>query len=106
MVAAKLVVARPDRADARQQNYSLASEGRRKLARALPLWQAIHDQTEGLVKCGEDRMLQLLDQNGSFISRLQKSAQKPRYPGDPLRKKEGRNLLAAVASYKAVERSS
>lgn len=48
MIAAKLVLAKQDKADTRQQHYTLAAEGRKKLANAMPLWQAIHDETEAL----------------------------------------------------------
>lgn len=48
MVAAKFVLAKQDGNDTRQQQYSLAAEGRKKLAKAMPLWQAIHDETEAL----------------------------------------------------------
>ena len=48
MIAAKLVLAKQDREDTRQQQYTLAADGKRKLSKAMPLWQAIHDETEAL----------------------------------------------------------
>lgn len=58
MTAANLVLATQDRNDARQQQYSLSPAGRKKLAKAMPLWQAVHNQTEALFPSGAKPSLQ------------------------------------------------
>lgn len=45
MIEAGLVLARGAREDARQMDYSLTAAGRRKLAKAQPLWLAVHEET-------------------------------------------------------------
>lgn len=45
MIEAGLVVAKGSAEDARQVDYSLTAVGRRKLAKAQPLWQAAHEET-------------------------------------------------------------
>ena len=58
MVTTKLVLVKQGREDTRQQLYALAAEGKRKLAKAMPLWQTIHNETESLVGARTQRSLQ------------------------------------------------
>jgi len=44
MIKTGLVAAKDSPDDARQAAYSLTSAGRRTLAKAQPLWQAVHDE--------------------------------------------------------------
>ena len=44
MIKTGLVAAKDSPDDARQAAYSLTAVGRRKLAKAQPLWQAVHDE--------------------------------------------------------------
>jgi DNA-binding MarR family transcriptional regulator len=46
MIKAGLVVAKGAPEDARQAAYSLSAAGRRKLAKAQPLWKKIHEEIE------------------------------------------------------------
>ena len=67
MITAKLVSVKTDKVDTRQQVYSVAAEGKRKLAKAQPLWQAIHDKTGSLVAARTQRTLQ---QMAAALSRV------------------------------------
>lgn len=58
LIAAKFVVAKQDRTDTRQQQYTLAAEGKKKLAKAMPLWQAIHNETESIFTASAKPSLQ------------------------------------------------
>lgn len=44
MIEAGLIVAKDSPEDARQMDYSLTTVGRRKLAKAQPLWQVVHEE--------------------------------------------------------------
>jgi DNA-binding MarR family transcriptional regulator len=45
MMDAGWVAAAATKEDARQMDYSLTAVGRKKLAKAMPLWQRVHDTT-------------------------------------------------------------
>jgi DNA-binding MarR family transcriptional regulator len=49
LLAAKLVTARRAEHDAREIRYALSVAGQRRLAKAMPLWQAAHAHTETLL---------------------------------------------------------
>jgi len=61
LIEAKLVTARRGEQDAREIRYALSAAGQRRLAKAMPLWQAAHAQTETLLgkqAAGMERALQ------------------------------------------------
>lgn len=49
MVAAALVEARSSEEDGRSVLYAVTAPGRRRVAKAMPLWQAAHDATGGML---------------------------------------------------------
>jgi DNA-binding MarR family transcriptional regulator len=65
LLEAGLIAAQPSETDGRTVIYTLSVAGRRKLAKAMPLWRTAHDATIELLgeqAVASERMLQLMVQ--------------------------------------------
>jgi DNA-binding MarR family transcriptional regulator len=64
LIDAGLISARQSGEDARQTLYALAPKGKQRLAKAMPLWQAAHDASLGMLgpsAASSQRVLQQMD---------------------------------------------